>query len=101
MDIFNDRVVGVELLEKARKIENAFLQRKAFKLGISSNLNIDGQEDGCIFISLEEDRFGQIYAINMSAASFFGYDKTELINKKVNSIMPGLYSRNHDEFLKS
>ena len=42
MDIFNDRLVGFELLEKARKIENAFSQRKAFKLGMSSNLNIDG-----------------------------------------------------------
>ena len=36
----------------------------------------------------------------MSAASFFGYDKGELLNKKVNNIMPNLYARYHDDFLK-
>ena len=37
----------------------------------------------------------------MTAASLFGYDKSEVINKKVNNIMPTLFARNHDDFLKS
>ena len=37
----------------------------------------------------------------MSAASLFGYDKSEILNKKVNNLMPDLYARHHDDFLKS
>lgn len=36
----------------------------------------------------------------MAAASLLGFDKNELINKKVNNIMPSLYARNHDDFLR-
>ncbi|CAD8141052.1 unnamed protein product [Paramecium pentaurelia] len=100
IEIFNDRISGFDLLEQARKIESSFSQRKAFKLGMTSNLNVDGQEDGCVFISLEEEKFGQIYAINMAAASLLGFDKNELMNKKINNIMPSLYARHHDDFLR-
>lgn len=41
-----------------------------------------------------------VYAINMSAASLFGFDKSELINKKINNVMPSLYGVHHDDFLK-
>ncbi|CAD8150032.1 unnamed protein product [Paramecium pentaurelia] len=100
IEIFNDRISGFDLLEQARKIESSFAQRKAFKLGMTSNLNVDGQEDGCVFISLEEEKFGQIYAINMAAASLLGFDKNELMNKKINNIMPQLYAKHHDDFLR-
>jgi len=36
----------------------------------------------------------------MAAASLIGYDKNEIMNKKVNNIMPLLYARYHDDFLK-
>lgn len=29
-----------------------------------------------------------------------GYEKSEILNKKVNNIMPSLFSRYHDDFLK-
>jgi hypothetical protein len=41
-----------------------------------------------------------VYAINMSAASMFGFDKSELTNKKINNIMPSLFAVHHDDFLK-
>jgi hypothetical protein len=37
----------------------------------------------------------------MSAASLFGFDKNEITNKKINNVMPSLYARHHDDFLKS
>lgn len=36
----------------------------------------------------------------MAAASMLGFDKNELMNKKVNNIMPSLYARYHDDFLR-
>jgi hypothetical protein len=36
----------------------------------------------------------------MAAASLLGFDKNELMNKKINNIMPQLYARYHDDFLR-
>ena len=33
-------------------------QKKTIKLGMQGDLNIDGQQDGQIFISLDEDKLG-------------------------------------------
>jgi hypothetical protein len=42
-----------------------------------------------------------IYGINLSGASLLGYDKVDIISKKVSTIMPKLFASNHDNFLKS
>ena len=67
-----------------------------------------------VMISGELDKLGIITAVNSSAASLFGYNKTELISstflsiytyhlldRKVNTIMANIYSRHHDFFLES
>jgi hypothetical protein len=36
----------------------------------------------------------------MQAAALFGYAKTELLNRKVNIIMPIIYGDHHDKFLE-
>ena len=53
-----------------------------------------------IWISGESDKLGVITGINLSAASLFGYNKTELLNRKVSVLMPQLYSRHHESFLE-
>ena len=42
IDIFNDKQGGVELLEKASKMETNFNNRKEFHFNYSSEVNIDG-----------------------------------------------------------
>ena len=42
MEIFNDRENGMKYLEKARKLENNNLSKKAIKLGPSNNIDIEG-----------------------------------------------------------
>ena len=42
MDIFDDRREGVNLLMKARLIENNNSKKKEIKLGLQTDLNIDG-----------------------------------------------------------
>lgn len=46
----------MELLEKAAKLEAAFSARKDIHLNYSSDLNIEGQEDGILFMTMEEER---------------------------------------------
>ena len=58
MDIFDDRKEGIRLLYMARALENNNQQKKTIKLGMQGDLNIDGQQDGQIFISLDEDKLG-------------------------------------------
>ena len=36
----------------------------------------------------------------MAASCMFGYNKSELMNRKVNLIMPQIYSEFHDKFLE-
>ncbi|EGR27581.1 PAS domain S-box family protein [Ichthyophthirius multifiliis] len=100
IDIFNDKQAGVELLEKASKMEQNFNSKKQFHFNYSSDVNIDGQEDGIIFMTTEEEKLGQIMGCNLTAASLFGYQKAELINRNVNILQPYLYSKNHDDILK-
>jgi hypothetical protein len=38
---------------------------------------------------------------NMSSCAFFGYTKTELINRKLNTLMPSIFSVHHDSFLEN
>ena len=52
-----------------------------------------------VFVSAEEDTLGYLVNINMACASIFAFTKTELINQKVNGIMPDLHSKYHDTFL--
>lgn len=54
IDIFNDKISGVELIEKATKIETNFSNKREFYFNYSSEVNIDGQEDGVIFMTMEE-----------------------------------------------
>ncbi|EAS00830.2 PAS domain S-box protein (macronuclear) [Tetrahymena thermophila SB210] len=100
LDIFNDKKQGMELLEKAAKLENSYHNKKDLSVNYASDLNIDGQEDGMIFMTMEEDKIGQILTLNLSCSSMFGYSKTELLNKNVNILMPQIYQKHHEDILK-
>jgi two-component system sensor kinase FixL len=42
-----------------------------------------------------------MYQVNMAAEKIFGYNKGELVNRKVNDIMPKLISFYHDRILEN
>ena len=37
--------------------------------------------------------------MNNASAWIFGYSKNELMNKKINAVMPTIYATHHDNFL--
>ena len=53
-----------------------------------------------VWVSGEQDKFGVITGINLAAASLFGYSKTELVNRKVQILMPEVYGKHHDLLLE-
>ena len=63
IDIFNDRRAGNELLDKANKMDqNYYYQRDLFQ-NISVESNIDGQEDGLIYVSMDEVNKKKVFFI--------------------------------------
>jgi len=54
-----------------------------------------------IYLSGENDRMAQISNMNLSACRIFGYlRKEELLGKNIKVLMPPLYAKNHDEFVR-
>ncbi len=39
--------------------------------------------------------------MNQAACNLFGYYKSEVINRKVNLLMPSIHSKFHDSFLEN
>ena len=54
IDIFNDRRAGNELLDKANKMDQNYNYQRDLFQNISVESNIDGQEDGLIYMTMDE-----------------------------------------------
>lgn len=67
---------------------------------IINNLNDFVNESvGLISISGEDSNFAKIIGLNMTAGFYLGYNKSELLNRKINMIMPHIIAELHDNFL--
>ena len=85
-EILNDKDQGEELLKRARLL----MSNKDKQINVLS-LNRDEDCDDAtpmIIMATDGDKMGVISQVNLTAASLFGYSKTELINRKVNVLMP-------------
>ena len=61
--------------------------------------NLDIQRKAYIVVRATRDEVGSIMRANLLFSSLFGYSKEEILNKKINAIMPELYAANHNDFL--
>ena len=85
-EILNDKEYGEELLRKARLL----MSNKDKQINLISWNNSEDCDDATpmIIMATEGEKMGVISQVNLTAASMFGYSKTELINRKVNVLMP-------------
>lgn len=51
---FGEKKYSLELLEKAKKIEQNLSNKQTMQIVYQSDLSIEGQEEGIIFITMEE-----------------------------------------------
>jgi len=101
IEILNDKEGGDEFLEKARNIANVLANKKFMNLGGVTNDEFNNEAMPTISISGEQDNYGIITSCNLQASSIFGYNKTELINRRVNVLMSQVFSKYHDSFLEN
>lgn len=57
----------------------------------------EGISEGALIVNAK----GIIIRQNLSASIMFGYDKNELINKHINTLIPSEHHANHDKYVKS
>lgn len=61
--------------------------------------NIEYQRKAFIVVRATRDEAGSIVRVNLLFSSLFGFSKEEVLGKKINLLMPEIYSANHNDFL--
>lgn len=61
--------------------------------------NLDIQMKAYIVVRATRDEVGSIMRANLLFSALFGYSKEEILNKKINILMPELYAVNHNDFV--
>mmetsp|Transcript_18943 Transcript_18943/g.16338 ORF Transcript_18943/g.16338 Transcript_18943/m.16338 type:complete len:244 (+) Transcript_18943:1339-2070(+) len=80
IEILNDKETGEALLEKARTITNGNNNNKMVSM-MNTGDDFSSESTPTVWVSGDQEKFGTITNINLAAASLFGYNKTELINR--------------------
>ena len=97
VDILYDKESAEEVLQRLKNFYNVNTDRGK----ITNNINdFPNESTALISISAEDITFARIIGLNMSASKMFGYSKSELINRKVNILMPNMFSQYHDMFVE-
>ncbi|CAD8111372.1 unnamed protein product [Paramecium sonneborni] len=98
VDILYDKESAEEVLERLKNFYSVNMDRGK----ITNNINdFPNESTALISISAEDVTFGRIIGLNMSASKMFGYSKSELINRKVNILMPNVFAQSHDQFMET
>ena len=88
-DILYDKENAEDVLERLKNFYSVNMDRGK----ITNNINdFPNESTALISISAEDMTFSRIIGLNMSASKIFGYSKSELINRKVNVLMPNMFS---------
>ncbi len=56
-------------------------------------------EAGFVVICLSESKLGNIFMVNQKACTIFKYAKKDILNLRVNAIMPTVFADIHDQIL--
>lgn len=96
--MFNDKETGMRILEEARKLEAETHEKEEVLAGAEG---ATGEEHGVIFLEFDGKNSGTMYQVNTACEKIFGYNKGELQGRKVNDIMPKLFSHVHDKILEN
>ena len=101
MEVLQDKDSGEDLLDKSRllQLQNSKMKNK-MSIGLISGEDIGSEPLPTLIISTSQDKFAQISNLNLACCNLFGYNKSELQNRKINLLMPNIYSKYHDQYIE-
>ena len=96
LNILNDTENGEKFVEQFNE-----LVLKIYNSDINKKINYNGtyNKSGLMFAGFHKNEFGHIKKINKEFINMFKISKEEAINKKIEIIMPSIYSDNHVDFI--
>ncbi|CAD8074133.1 unnamed protein product [Paramecium primaurelia] len=96
IDVVQDQEYGELLYEKSRVMDASYI-RKGIQMASKEEISMESLPT--MIISLAQDKFGQIINLN-TACHVFGYMKNELVNRKLNVLIPNIFQKAHDQLMK-
>ncbi|CAD8173029.1 unnamed protein product [Paramecium pentaurelia] len=96
IDVVQDQEYGELLYEKSRVMDASYV-RKGIQMASKEEISMESLPT--MIISLAQDKFGQIINLN-TACHVFGYMKNELVNRKLNVLIPNIFQKAHDQLMK-
>lgn len=95
-EVVNDDTSGQRILEKADKVSRQISQRQA---GEDLTKLDENSETAIITISGNFRQIGTITNSNNQISNLLGYNKSEVIGEKIETIMPKIFADSHDDLL--
>ncbi|CAD8070227.1 unnamed protein product [Paramecium primaurelia] len=97
IDVLNDREEAEDVVERLKNLQTFDMDRGKIINNLKDFVN---ESTALISISAEDGNFSRILGLNQSCAKTFGYTKSELLDRKINVLMPNIYAQYHDQFLE-
>lgn len=94
INIINDKDEGLHLLEKYEQLLNQEKQQQK-----DNYFELLNEPVALAIISNKRNEIGQFTYVNLLFSSLFGFQKEEVIGKRIQLIMPLLYSGYHEDFM--
>ncbi|CAD8075781.1 unnamed protein product [Paramecium primaurelia] len=101
-EVLQDKDYGEELLERSKNLQtqnNKMKNKQTISLISSEDIGYESQPT--LMVSTAQEKFAQITNLNLACCNLFGYNKSEMINRKINIFMPNLYSKFHDAHIEN
>ncbi|CAK68569.1 unnamed protein product (macronuclear) [Paramecium tetraurelia] len=101
IEVLQDKDFGEQLLEKSKSLQtqnNKMKNKQTISIFTSEEINFEPLPT--LLISTMSSKFAQISNLNLSACNLFGYHKTELMNRKINLLIPQIYTKFHDKHIE-
>jgi PAS domain S-box-containing protein len=95
-EVVNDDTSGQRILEKAEKVSRQINQRQA---GEDLTKMDENSDTAIITISGNFRQIGVITNSNNQITNLLGYNKSEVIGEKIETIMPKIFADSHDDLL--
>ncbi|CAD8209105.1 unnamed protein product [Paramecium pentaurelia] len=102
IEVLQDKDYGESLLDKSKLLQtqnNKMKNKQSIQLISSEEIGYESQP--ILLVSAAQEKFAQIINLNLAACNLFGYNKSEMINRKINIFMPNLYSKFHDAYVEN